>query len=120
MLLRRVYDREQMRELRGISKVAKVDMYLLVALNVLLDLLMGCTSGGAMIQDGHGDTRMMHFRVLDWSMDLLRDVVVELQYVEYENGPVVATSVTFLGFVGVLTGVRYALLACIYLLRILL
>src|ERR1700761_2699518 len=46
LLLRRVHDREQFRELRGISKVTGVEMYLLVALNVLLDLFMSCTSGG--------------------------------------------------------------------------
>jgi hypothetical protein len=107
LLLRRVHDSEQMREIRGISKAAKVDIYLLVALNVLLDLLMGCTSGGAVIQVDDGKERMVHFRSLNWTMDKLRDVIVELHFVEHEDGPVIGTSVTYVGFVGVLTGVRY-------------
>jgi hypothetical protein len=39
-------------------------------------------------------------------MDLLRQIVVQLDFVARDGGPVVARSVTYLGFVGVLTGVR--------------
>jgi hypothetical protein len=39
-------------------------------------------------------------------MDPLRQVVVELEFVEKAGGPVIARSVTYIGFVGVLTGVR--------------
>jgi len=107
LFLRRVHDSEQQAELRGISKVTGVDMYLLVAFNVLLDLFMGCTSGGVRVTDGpKKPTKMIHFRMLDWGMDALRNVVVQLNYVF--NGKVVARSVTYAGFVGVITGVRYA------------
>jgi hypothetical protein len=34
-------------------------------------------------------------------------VVVQLEFVERAGGPVVARSVTYVGFVGILTGVRY-------------
>ena len=44
-LLRHVHDKEQTEELRGIQVVTGIEMYLLVAFNVLLDLVMGCTSG---------------------------------------------------------------------------
>jgi hypothetical protein len=107
LLLRRVYSDEQTRELRGISSTTGVDMYLLVAFNVVLDLMMGCSSGGVRISEG----RMVHFRTLDWGMDALRRVVVQLDFVRREGGPVVATSVTYAGFVGVLTGVRQGLSA---------
>ncbi|KPI41870.1 uncharacterized protein AB675_5408 [Cyphellophora attinorum] len=75
--LRRVRSREETEELRGISEVTGVEMYLLVALNVVLDLLMGCTSS-----------------VLD--------------YIRSNEDPdrVLASSITYVGFVGVLTGVR--------------
>ena len=106
LLLRRVHDREQFRELRGISKVTGVEMYLLVALNVLLDLFMSCTSGGAKIRDGDEATKMVHFRTLDWGMDALRKVVVHLEFVQKPGGPVIARSVTYVGFVGILTAVR--------------
>lgn len=45
LLLRRVYNKEENEELRGIQEATGIEMYLLVALNVLLDLFMGCTSG---------------------------------------------------------------------------
>ena len=106
-LLRRLHDAEQTEELRGISEAVGVEMWLLVAFNVLLDLFMGCTSGGARVRGEAGGSRMVHFRTLDWGMEALRLVVVQLEFVERAGGPVVARSVTYVGFVGMLTGVRY-------------
>lgn len=113
LLLRRVHDPEQMEELEGIREATGLDMYLLVAFNVLLDLFVGCTSGGVRITERsnnsrkpHDNVKMMHFRTLDWEMDPLRNVVVHLEFVANAGGPVIATNVTYLGFVGVLTGVR--------------
>jgi hypothetical protein len=85
-------------------------MYLLVCLNVLLDLFMGCSSGGARIRDdgvpsGH-ESKMAHFRTLDWGMPALRRILVQLDYKLHPNGEIVASSITYVGFVGVLTGVR--------------
>ncbi len=45
-LLRRMHSDEETAELRGISTHIGVAMRVLVAFNVLLDLLLGCTSGG--------------------------------------------------------------------------
>jgi hypothetical protein len=110
LLLRRVYDPEQMEEIRGIHEATAVPIYLLVAFNVLLDMFVGCTSGGVCVADrgegGYTSKRMLHFRTLDWAMDPLRQVVIELDFVARPGGPVIARSVTYLGFVGVLTGVR--------------
>ena len=103
LMLRRVYSNEQTQELHGIQRVTGVGMHLLVALNVLLDLMMGCTSGGARVQ---GD-RMLHFRTLDWGMDPLRKVIVHLDYVR--DGEKVAECITYVGYVGVLTGVTKGL-----------
>lgn len=109
LFLRRLYSHEQTEELRGLHQVTGVDMYLLVAFNVVLDLLMGCTSGGVRVRDGNGETKMLHFRTLDWGMDPLRKVVVEYDFVEKAGGNVIATTVTYLGFVGFLTGVKRGL-----------
>lgn len=87
-------------------------MYLLVAFNVLLDLFMGCSSGGAAVRDDEapgGGTRMLHFRTLDWGMPPLRRLVVQLDYRLRAHGDVAASSITYAGFVGVLTGVRSGL-----------
>ncbi|POS69213.1 hypothetical protein DHEL01_v212394 [Diaporthe helianthi] len=112
LLLRRLYSHEQTEEIRGISDASGVDMYLLVCLNTLLDLFMGCTSGAARVQKGSAGnrrqtvTRMLHFRTLDWDMDPLREVVVQLNFVNDAHGPVIARSITYVGFVGALTAVR--------------
>jgi hypothetical protein len=108
-LLRRVYSKEETEELRGISEAAGVEMFLVVALNTFLDLFMGCTSGGVRTRDSDGDeleTRMLHFRTLDWGMDSLRRVLVNLEFVRSPGTEVIARSITYAGFVGVLTGVR--------------
>jgi hypothetical protein len=118
--LRRVYSSEETEELKGIATATGVPMHLLVAFNVLLDLLLGCTSGGVRVeaptgsrgspsQSGTWITRMLHFRTLDWGMDPLRNIVIELNYVRHAGGPVIATSITYFGYVGVLTGVRKGL-----------
>ncbi len=104
--LRRVYSQEETEELRGIHEVTGVKMYLLVAFNVLLDLFMGCTSGGVQVRDRTGKPRMLHFRTMDWGMDALRKVIVLLEFIEKPGGPVIAQSITYVGYVGVLTGVR--------------
>ncbi|KAK3350333.1 beta subunit of N-acylethanolamine-hydrolyzing acid amidase-domain-containing protein [Lasiosphaeria hispida] len=102
--LRRVYGDEETEELRGISRGTGLPMHLLVALNVMLDLLLGCTSGGVRCQG-----KVVHFRTLDWGMDPLRKLIVELEYVRRPGGEVVARTVGYLGYVGVLTGVRRGL-----------
>lgn len=88
-------------------------MYLLVCFNVILDLLMGCSSGGAAVQNedpaSTTGAKMVHFRTLDWGMDSLRRVIVHLDFVLEPDGDVVASSITYAGFVGVLTGVRKGL-----------
>jgi hypothetical protein len=76
---------------------------------VLLDLFMGCSSGGAAVDDGYGRQKIVHFRTLDWGMPALRRVVIQLDFVEHSDGPIVASSITYAGFVGVLTGVRKGL-----------
>ncbi|CZS90012.1 uncharacterized protein RAG0_01159 [Rhynchosporium agropyri] len=82
IFLYRVDSSEETKELRGISEASGIDLYFLVALNVLLDSLLGCTSGGVMTsmgQKGGDGKRMMHFRTLDWGMDPLRSVLVVLE-----------------------------------------
>jgi hypothetical protein len=125
LVLRRVYSSEETQELKGIAKASGVDLYFLVALNVLLDSLMGCTSGGVLtkpekrreVESNPWDEeerrpRMMHFRTLDWGMDELRSVLVILEFLKSKSETpekVIARTITYAGFVGVLTGVRYVL-----------
>ncbi|KAF7586901.1 N-acylsphingosine amidohydrolase (acid ceramidase) 1 [Aspergillus hancockii] len=113
LFLRRLYSHEETAEIKGISRTTGIEMYLLVSFNVLLDLLMGCTSGAARTRLSTADgeqSRMLHFRTLDWGMDELRKLLICFEFV---RGPdyntVLATNITYIGFVGVLTGVRRGL-----------
>ena len=112
LVLRRVHSPIETAELLGISRTAEISLYLLVSLNLVLDLLMGCTSGAVRTlgEDRQpGDTRMLHFRTLDWGMDPLRSVIVQLDFIRSKSvtgTQVLGSSITYVGFVGVLTGVR--------------
>ena len=109
LMLRRLHYKEEDEELRGISETAGIKMWLLVALNVLLDLFMGCTSGAARVREEQDGTRMLHFRTLDWGMDPLRELVVQLDFIRKPGDDIIASSITYVGYVGVLTGVRKGL-----------
>ncbi|KAE9986365.1 hypothetical protein EG328_005868 [Venturia inaequalis] len=105
LFLRRVHSDEQTEELRGISQAAGVEMYLLVAFNALIDMCIGCTSGGMKANDGNKRS-MFHFRTLDLPMPVLRRLIVQFEYVQKLRGKVVARSIGYVGLVGILTGVR--------------
>ena len=109
LLLRRLRSREETRELVGIHQTTGIDMYLLIAFNVLLDLFMGCTSGGVRVGGNSESSRMLHFRTLDWGMDPLRKVVVHLEFVESTDRPVLASCISYAGYVGILTGIKQGL-----------
>lgn len=115
IVFRRVHVSEEMEELRGISRAADVEVFLLVVFNVLMDFLIGCTSGAVLSSEheldrglGSGKKKMLHFRSLDWQMEELRELLVVLEFVRSKSADpakVVARSITYAGYVGVLTGV---------------
>ncbi|KAK0371093.1 hypothetical protein CLIM01_11553, partial [Colletotrichum limetticola] len=114
--LRKVFDPEQTKEIKSIAEVAGIPVHQLMALNTFLDLMLGCTSGAALVKNdskrkigGGNPDHLMHFRTLEWGMDILRDILVIIEYVNTNNGSneVIARSVTYAGFVGMLTGVRH-------------
>ncbi|KAL0936157.1 Acid ceramidase 1 [Colletotrichum truncatum] len=111
LCLRRVFNDDETKEIHSISKVAGIDLHLLVALNTLLDCLLGCTSGTVPVRGNTegSPTHLMHFRTLDWGMPQLGNLLVSLEFVDSKStqpGKVLARSVSYAGFVGSLTGVR--------------
>ncbi|KAF7317796.1 NAAA-beta domain-containing protein [Mycena kentingensis (nom. inval.)] len=106
-LLRRVHSTEETREMRGIATATSVPMHLVVAFNTFLDLMSGCSSGGARVADAAAGGGVVHFRGLDWEMPALRQLMICVDYVR--AGSVVARAVTYAGYTGVLTGVREGL-----------
>lgn len=100
ILLRKIYNEVHNEELRSIAKQSGTPVWVLVLINVILDSLVGSTSGGARtavedkgegswkeevwgVEGGHSgkNERMHHFRTLDWGMEELREMMVVLEYV---------------------------------------
>ncbi|CAD6456885.1 f4efb8f9-9278-40ae-bf31-473d3c0b0e88-CDS [Sclerotinia trifoliorum] len=111
LFIRRLYSAEEMEEVKGIAKISGANVRFLVALNVMLDSLMCCTGGGVLVNsdDDVQDQSMMHLRLLDWDLDGLRDMLLVLEYVNSNSSTptrVIARSITYAGYVGILTGVR--------------
>lgn len=104
VLLRRLHSHDETEELRTYAVVTGVPMHVLVAYNIFLDLMMGCISGGVV---GGSAGTMLHFRGLDWGMDTLRPLVLALDFLR--GGETVAQTLTYAGYIGVLTGVRAGL-----------
>ncbi|KAJ0312402.1 hypothetical protein COL5a_002080 [Colletotrichum fioriniae] len=119
LTLRKVFDPEQTKEIKSIAEAAGIPVHQLMALNTFLDLMLGCTSGAALVKGdckrkagGDDPDHLMHFRTLEWGMDILRDILVIIEYINTSNGSneVIARSVTYAGFVGMLTGVRHRIM----------
>ncbi|KAF6759399.1 beta subunit of N-acylethanolamine-hydrolyzing acid amidase-domain-containing protein [Ephemerocybe angulata] len=108
LLLRRVHSKEETEEIKGIARATRMKLNEVVAYNTFLDLFSGCVSGGVKAKAAEGGAEtVLHFRGLDWEMDLLRDLLVQVQY--KRDGKIVARAVTYAGYVGTLTGVREGL-----------
>ncbi|KAJ8516886.1 hypothetical protein ONZ45_g5864 [Pleurotus djamor] len=107
LALRRVASSEETEEILGIVEETGIQRHLVVAYNTFLDIMSGCVSGGVRVPDAGFDGKsegVVHFRGLDWEMEQLRPLTICVEYVR--NGQVVARSVTYAGYTGVLTGVR--------------
>jgi len=125
LCLTRVYSEEETEEIRGIAQETGTPKHMVIAFNTFLDLISSCLSGGTKVMDSgpFGKSNgIVHFRNLDWGMDVLRRVTICIEYVR--DGTVIARyvgyliprvvfnlwsfrGVTYAGYVGVLTGVRY-------------
>lgn len=90
--------------MKGIAATAGLPLHLVIAFNTFLDMMMGCTSGTAPL----GQTgEILHFRSLDWEMEELRPLVIQVEFTRGES--IVARAVTYAGYTGILTGVRRGL-----------
>ncbi|XP_070581979.1 N-acylethanolamine-hydrolyzing acid amidase-like [Ptychodera flava] len=88
-------------EITGMAAYAGVNLGELVALNIIYDISAFCTS--IVAQDSNGV--IWHGRNLDYQfVDVLRNIT--LIYDAQKNGETVYTATTFLGYTGVLTGMK--------------
>jgi hypothetical protein len=87
------------------AKVAQIQPSICMAFNKGLDMMASCTSAGIMSkQDQHAHPTMLHYRNLDWSMELLRKLMCRITF--SRQGEIVADTISYAGYLGSLTGVR--------------
>eukprot|EP01080_Neovahlkampfia_damariscottae_P001500 gene1500-12117_t len=91
-------------EMKGIAEITEKEAGLtfedILSLNIGYDLLARCTSGN--VEDPINFKGVFHFRNMDWDMEALRPLTIDVEYVK--NDQVVFTTTTWVCFVGVLTG----------------
>jgi len=94
--------REYSQEIYGISKLTTsygLTYGDLVLFNTALDYLSKCTSMIMSSPEGQ-----LHFRTLDWGLALLKDLTISVSF--KKNGSILYKGITFIGCVGLLTGIR--------------
>lgn len=96
-------DKEYIDELKGIAKrTTKYGLTFnkLYQLNIDYDFLAACTS--SIVSD---KGKRWHMRNMDWKGDVLRNTTIQVDFVR--NDVKIFTATTWVGFVGILTGMRY-------------
>lgn len=87
-------------ELKAIAAQSKMPLGLLVVMQLIYECSAHCTS---IVCRGH-DGNPVHIRTMDWEMDFLRPMTIEVEF--YRKGQPIAMATTWAGYVGVLTGMR--------------
>jgi N-acylethanolamine-hydrolysing acid amidase len=95
--LGRVYYGE---ELKAISARSGVKLGRLVILQLMYEAASCCTS--IVVPGPDGVPR--HIRTMDWGMDLLADLTIEIEFVK--GGKTLYIATTWAGYVGILTGIK--------------
>lgn len=91
-------------EIAGIAQGAGLPVGLLTLLNVFYEMTVGCASIVAEHVSWGGETRILHGRNLDYSIPGMRAVQIQAKFTR--RGRVIYTGSTFLGYVGLPTGMR--------------
>ena len=87
------------KELESISKLSGVPMSKLILMQICYEMFSACTS--VVIR---GETQNYHFRTMDWEMDFLRDLTINIVF--KKNGRELYKAASWAGYVGVVTGVN--------------
>lgn len=94
-----IFPGEYYREMQGLSKVSGIPLKKIMQMNLGYDFLARCTS--ALIYDREKN-KVFHLRTMDWDTDILRDLTINVKF--KRDGEVVYEAVTWLFFVGIMTG----------------
>jgi hypothetical protein len=86
------------KELEGISRESGIPMKKLILMQICYEMFSACTS--CVFKDKKG--KLVHFRTMDWEMDFLKDLTVNVEFVR--DGKTIFKGVTWAGYVGIATG----------------
>eukprot|EP00010_Vexillifera_abyssalis_P001685 CAMPEP_0201553204 /NCGR_PEP_ID=MMETSP0173_2-20130828/19503_1 /ASSEMBLY_ACC=CAM_ASM_000268 /TAXON_ID=218659 /ORGANISM="Vexillifera sp., Strain DIVA3 564/2" /LENGTH=508 /DNA_ID=CAMNT_0047963831 /DNA_START=44 /DNA_END=1566 /DNA_ORIENTATION=+ len=86
-------------EIRAISKQTGIPLGQLVLLQIVYECFATCTSCVVEI-----DGTPIHLRTMDWEMELLLELTAEIEF--YSNNQKLFTATTWVGCVGVFTGIK--------------
>lgn len=89
-------------ELKGIAKDTGIDLQQLILMQLCYEVCACCTS---VIIDK--DDKTYHYRTMDWAMEELRDMTIEVSFTR--GGIELYRATCWAGYVGVLTGIRKGL-----------
>ena len=93
-------------ELEGISALSGIPMSKLILMQICYEMFAACTSiviKGEKKSNGI-DNRYYHFRTMDWEMDFLKDITVNVIFTR--GGKPVFRGTTWAGYVGIVTGLN--------------
>jgi len=88
------------RELKAISKKSGIKLGRLVMLQLVYEISACCTS--IVVEDAEGTPH--HIRTMDWQMEFLEPLTVELDI--QKNGKTIFLATSWAGYVGILTGIK--------------
>jgi len=89
-------------ELRGIADTIDVDVRRVILLQLCYEFFSACTCVSMLVED-----EPALYRTMDWEMPELKPLTKQFEFMR--NGEIVFRSVSWVGYVGVFTGVRRGL-----------
>lgn len=94
-------------ELRGIAAASGLSLGCVTLLQIAYEVFAACTS---VVAHANGNaeeqsTWPLHIRTMDWSMDVLENVTIEVDYVTGDR-TLLYKATTWAGYVGILTGMK--------------
>lgn len=87
------------RELRAISNKCNIPLGKIILMQLCYELYACCTS--LVIND---DGKTKHFRTMDWDMQQLKNLTIQVDFVK--NNKIIYTATTWAGYVGIMTAVK--------------
>ena len=93
-------------ELQGIADVSGLPVGKIALMQIAYEVFAACTSivVNAPSNDGRSEKVPFHIRTMDWDMEELKPLTIEVNFVR--GGVTIFKGTTWAGYVGVLTGMR--------------